>query len=169
MQKGTYLGNDKSTSRDLYSMHLNDADKLTDLLDLPSQYFICLICWDSHDVERSVISRVAEILLKSGAVYFCVWGDDSSQLHDVIDLVIIEKGFEREESVIMTSWAENESLDDALWFFLNNAWPDDEYVADCHTGVAISIGVDSELIERIDFALKFPVEFNAQVLHGEDA
>jgi len=68
----------------------------------------------------------------------------------------------------MTTWHENESLDDALWVFLNSTWPNDTYADDCNAAIAISIGLKPELQNRIDFALANPRNFSAQVLREDE-
>lgn len=168
MLKVNSLGLNKVTNRELFAVHLNNAGELNEELDLSSRFFVCFLCWDdSTDVTKDAIEAIAEILLRSGAVYFCVWGKGCSRVHDIIDLASYEQDQEN-ESVIMTSWHEEESLDDALWFFLNSAFPDDRYFDECRAGVAITIGSTSESVARVDFALKFSEEFSTQVLHKKD-
>lgn len=170
MLKINNLGMNKATNRELFSVHIKNAGELDEKLDLTSKYFVCFLCWDdSTNDSRDAISDFAEILLRSGGVYFCVWGKGCSLVHDIIDLASYELDQENEyESGIMTSWHEDESLDDALWFFLNSAFPDDQYFDECRAGVAITIGSASESVARVDFALKFSEEFSTQVLHKKD-
>lgn len=161
------IGEHKATNRELFAVHLNNARDLSDTIDITSKHFACFLCWDSRDIDSNEIETVAEILLRSGCVYFCTWGSGSARAHDIIDKVIIGKNME-EESVIMTTWHEDESLDEALWFFLNNTLPDDKYIASCRAGVAISIGITLEQRARIDFALTFSREFDSQVLGNDE-
>ena len=58
-------------------------------------------------------------------------------------------------------------MDDAVWYFLNNTYPDDTYVEDCHAALGISIALIPEWQQRIEFALKNPREFSLQVLKRE--
>jgi len=162
------LGMNKAINRELFAVHLKNAGELDEKLNLTSKYFVCFLCWDdSTNDTRDAISDFAEILLRSGGVYFCVWGRGCSRVHDIIDLASYEQDQEN-ESVIMTSWHEDESLDESLWFFLNSAFPDDRYFEECRAGVAITIGSSSESVARVDFALKFSEEFSTQVLRNKD-
>lgn len=43
-------------------------------------------------------------------------------------------------SVIMTTWHDKETLEEALWFFVNCSSPDAAYADSCHAGIAITIG-----------------------------
>jgi hypothetical protein len=40
----------------------------------------------------------------------------------------------------MTTWHSKDSLDEALWFFMHNAFPDDGYVNSTRSALAISVG-----------------------------
>jgi hypothetical protein len=40
----------------------------------------------------------------------------------------------------MASWHENEPLDEAIWFFLNSTFPDDEVFESCKSGLALVVG-----------------------------
>lgn len=162
------IGEHKATNRELFAVHLNSASDLSDTIDISSEYFVCFLCWDSQDIESDVIANVAEILLKSGGVYFCIWGSDSKRIHDIIDDVSVDRGSGK-EFVIMTTSHENESLDDALWFFLNTTLPDDKFIDGCRAGLAVSISISDDRKERIDYALTHSSEFDEQVLIRDKA
>jgi len=42
--------------------------------------------------------------------------------------------------IIMTTWHDKDSLDEALWFFVYSAYPEDGYWDTTRAGLAISIG-----------------------------
>jgi hypothetical protein len=96
----------------------------------------------------------------SGCVYFCSWGADCERVHDNFD-------GERDPDapVIMTTWHNEESLDEALWFFVRDTHPDDGYSSTCGCGVAISIG-NSAWAEHIRARLTEIEEFRKIVLDG---
>jgi hypothetical protein len=55
-------------------------------------------------------------------------------------------------SVIMTTWHDDATLADALWFFVFNSYPDDRYFAACRAGIAISVGNldwDNQIIQAL--------------------
>jgi hypothetical protein len=56
------------------------------------------------------------------------------------DLVLSTLDEEDDGSVIMTTWHSDDTLLDALWFFVFNSFPDDKYFHACKAGVAISFG-----------------------------
>ncbi len=69
--------------------------------------------WDSEQESVGEISRVAEVLLGSGGVYFCTWGNGCERVHDIIEV----DPDPADDSVVMTTWHDDETLDEALWFF----------------------------------------------------
>ena len=61
------------------------------------------------------ISDIANWALDQGAVYVCVWGPDCERVHDIIDEVIVNRNpGETDEDVIMTTWHDDEALNEAL-------------------------------------------------------
>jgi hypothetical protein len=85
--------------------------------------------------------------------YLCVWGGDCSRVHDQFDLERDTE--EREGRVVVTTWHDDEPIEEALWFFANCAYPDTEFEADCRDWVAISVAnrgweknIRTELVER---------------------
>jgi hypothetical protein len=160
---------DDVSGRDLFSLHLESAEGLASVFQLSSRYFVCFLGWDSSTVSTSVISQVAEILLRSGCVYFCSWGSGCERVHDIIDEASVGPNPPPEiYAGIMTSWHEPDSLDNALWFFLNNTYPDDVYADDCEAAIALTIGLRSELQKRIDFALGNPRRFSSEMLRESE-
>jgi hypothetical protein len=64
-------------------------------------------------------------------------------VHDIIDEVVSEPGNKfdvPDQSCIMTTWHDSEPLEEAIWFFLVSAWPDDYYVHSTRAALAISVG-----------------------------
>ena len=62
-------------------------------------------------------------------------------MHDIIDEVVCNRNpDETDEDVIMTTWHEDEALDEALWFAVNSAFPAGAYEETCKTLAAIAVG-----------------------------
>lgn len=155
----TYFG------RDLYMLDINTADEFHGLTNFSAKYFVCLLVWDSDVISREEVDRVAQILLDSGCVYYCIWGLGCSRAHDIIDDVIVDKVMAfGMDGLIMTTWHEEEDPDEALWYFLNVTIPDDPYSDDCSASLVISIGSGQDLLDRIRYALRSPLSFSDEVL-----
>lgn len=158
-------GYDKAQERQLYSLELPSAQALPESLVLPSRHFACLIAWDARLASADLISAFIVPLLKAGASYFVCWGPDCERVHDIIDEVVSAEG-ERygvpDDACIMTSWHDSKPLEEALWFFLVNTWPDPYYEDTTQAVLAISVG-EKEWYAAICSALDDPVEFVRRV------
>jgi hypothetical protein len=106
-------------------------------------------------------------LLGAGAVYISSWGPDCQRVHDITDEARLSLGKpDRRDSVVMTAWHENESLDDALWFFLFNTFPEDSFEQTTRSALAVIVGnPDWAALIRED--LRDPNALSARVLANE--
>lgn len=133
------VGPDSHEGRALFLLNVQGPEDLPKTLDLPSPYFACLVAWDATTANESVMRAVAEKLVFAGCVYACCWGPGCERLHDMIDLVDLERDLSADR-VVMTTWHGREALSEALWFLLNLAHPDPGYETGCRSSVAISVG-----------------------------
>ncbi|HUR47626.1 MAG TPA: hypothetical protein VMZ27_17210 [Candidatus Saccharimonadales bacterium] len=141
------IGHSDVTGRELFSLALPDFGSLPDLIVLPSRNFIAFLAADAANVDAVVLAEFSRRLLRAGCVCFCAWGTDCERVHDLFDGECFSI-----EPVIMTTWHPRDSLDDALWFFVFTAFPDDAYGATCQSGLAVSIGRpdwDAHIRERL--------------------
>ena len=139
----TAHGFDDVTGRELFSLKLASSAELPIRIELPSTHFACLVAWDASRASTDSVSTLAERLLRSGASYFVCWGPDSERVEGLIDEITLLPGNDfgvPDDSCIMTTSHQAESLEEALWFFLSSAWPDDHYVDSTRAALAISIG-----------------------------
>lgn len=79
-------------------------------------------------------------------VYLCAWGRDCERLHDIVDEVIAEDdiGARRfagptQEDVVVTTWHEDETLEEALQFFSTSAVPTDGFLAGSNFRLTICV------------------------------
>ena len=129
--------------RDIYFLSVSRPDSFPGRISVPSQTFSVFLAIAPTGLDHTIISSIALTLLRAGAVYFCCYGPDSERVHDIIDEQIVQSAIEEDGSVIMTTWHSEETLQDALWFFVTNSFPDDKYLNTCRAGVAISCGNSS--------------------------
>ena len=136
-----YNGTDRVTGRRILSLSLDRPSDLSLRLEIGSERFICLIAWDTTEIGASEVGEIIGALLDQGAVYFCCWGPDCERMHDIADEIVQAKEVEENtESVIMTTWHDNEELTEALEFSLLSAEPDEGFSAGCNAVLAISVG-----------------------------
>ena len=68
--------------------------------------------------------QVSEWLVKSGCLYMMAWGKECSSWDDSVDMANLKvSGVEdiQEEEFVMTTWHENEPLNEVFWFSKHNA------------------------------------------------
>jgi hypothetical protein len=105
-----------------------------------------LVAADTEGSTVDVISNFAEAALIRGMTYFCAWGAGCSRFHDIVDEVIVgdELGAQRfappgSEDVVMTTWHNDQSLEEALDFFTTCAFPTDGYAENSGYRVVICL------------------------------
>ena len=81
-------------------------------------------------------------MLCRGAVYVCAWGQGCQGLEDAVDQAAVEEELasETERPAIMTTSHADETLGEALEFLSRCAFPDEAYVSDCRSAIAIAVG-----------------------------
>jgi hypothetical protein len=141
------LGRTLESNREVFTLHLEDFTSLPASLQLSSPHFIAFLVADATDVPVSSIAALARLLLNSGCVYFCAWGPDCERVHDIFDEEHLAEDLEddnqnvvEDDSVILTTWHSDESLDEALWYFAFTAFAAEAYQETCGSALAISIG-----------------------------
>ena len=132
------VGFDPVTERELFVLNLSEATKLL-TIRIPSPRFVCLLLWDAEKEPDTTLTQVAMWLLESGAVYVCCWGSDAERVHDAIDTVDISRN-PTCDRVVMTTWHGKKPLAEAVYFALDNAWPDEGYAKGCGSVLAVCIG-----------------------------
>jgi hypothetical protein len=147
MSQVQHIGRAAISDSELFALSAPDFASLPDSISLPTSHFVCLVAANSTSVDAAVLKELSRKLLRAGCVYFCAWGPDCERLHDIFD----EECFEV-DPVIMTTWHEEDSLDEALWFFVSCAYPDDGYQDTTKSALAISIGTpawDEQIRSRL--------------------
>jgi hypothetical protein len=88
------------------------------------------------------VEALADYMIKSGLFWLSSWRPGCEAVHDTFDAIDVHL-HESEERypVVMTTWHDHESLDEALWFFWNAAFPD-EGKEGGPTFLALSVGSD---------------------------
>lgn len=93
------------------------------------------------------MSEFASAALSRGMVYFCAWGHDCERIHDIVDEVIAEDDHGEgrfvgptPNDIVMTTWHNDETLEEALGFFTTSAVPTDGFAANSNFRLAICVG-----------------------------
>jgi len=97
------------------------------LVALP-KHFVLLLAANTTPLSGPELVDAARRILEAGASYVCCWGPGCERLHDCFDEARF--GFDDPDAgddVIMTTWHEDESLEEAIWFAINTAFPTPKY------------------------------------------
>ena len=153
-----------TTGCPLYSESVADFAALA-RLPLPSSDTVLLIVADFQAVSTDTIADVAKHLFASGLTYICVWGPDCERVHDIFDSVYIGDGSSEPQHSFMSTWHDDEPLDEALWFFLQCAFPPDSDITTT-SRLAVTIG-SLEFAAWVEDALSDVPAFVSRMLANE--
>ncbi len=127
------------TGKDLWLLELQSLDDWPYELELPSRRFGLFLALDAHRVRDGVIRKVASRCLEEGLAYACVWGPDCGRVGELFEIVFEEASLPGSAAPTATvSSREGESLDEALWYFINSAYPDTRF-GDCRTWLSVVV------------------------------
>lgn len=83
------------------------------------------------EASRSSVNK----MVNRGLAYFCAFGENCEALHDCLDHAYVVQTTMNPEpdanSVLMTTWHSDDTLEEALWFFLYTALPAGRYAQGC--------------------------------------
>ncbi|MBK8276034.1 MAG: hypothetical protein IPK92_09340 [Nitrospira sp.] len=134
-------GRQKSSGRQILSLAVPRLEQLPRDLGFNSHHCVLFLAIDATVLADEQLFSLVKWVMDQRAVYVCVWGPGCERVHDVIDEAIATLDrTESDETVIMTTWHDDESLEEALWFALNNAMPASAYSESCSVVIAVSIG-----------------------------
>jgi hypothetical protein len=155
-----------STERALYLARVEDVEHWPDHLDAPKPHFVVFLAMDATALDASRILELGKTLLAQGMVYLCAWGPDCERVHDLFDQAEVERGTSTDDAFLMTTWHDDESLDEALGFASSATVPSEAYIATCGALVAIVVG-NSEWADHVEARLSDPERLNDEVLANE--
>jgi len=86
--------------------------------------FVLLMAVDRTKLPDNQVINGAQNLVDLGLCYLCVWGPDCERIHDLSKEVIVPRNpNESAETVIMTTWHDDEPLSEAVGYFRDCSWP----------------------------------------------
>ncbi len=123
----------------IYSDWIEKIKKL-DEIEFPSERVVLFLAADFSKISSMKLVELAKLQIAKGVHYVCCWGPDCEVAHDCFDeaniILQLDENFERN---VMSTWHANESLEEALWFCIFNAKPEDEFLETYSTFV-VGIG-----------------------------
>ena len=135
------IGFESTSERTLHMLALKRFEDWPDSIDVGAKHFTLMVAADSRHAFRGSIERAARTSLASGAAYVCMWGPGCERMHDIFNEVRdAQRNAQTGVSVVMTTWHEHDSLQEALWFFLASTYPDEEFADTTNAAVAVVVG-----------------------------
>src|SRR5262245_21585380 len=159
------LAHDDVNERDLFLLEVDadTLDEVPDILGFSSPHFACLLALDGPTFSDAQVHRLAAKLLGNGAAYVCAWGPGCERVHDLIDdAILIFESDPTEDNVILTTWHDNESLEEALFYLLRTTWPAADYFDTCRAALVI-VSDSARWVEICRSGLRNPRELVARV------
>ena len=121
-----HLGRSQATGFEAYALAIPSPNALLDSFPFLCKNFTCFLAWNAVEMSPASTRSMMEKLLRLGCAYLCCWGHDCERRHDTMDDVIVGDGTSLwQDYDTMTTWHAEESLEDALDYFLDLASPTD--------------------------------------------
>jgi hypothetical protein len=153
----------ENLDRPLFALALAEFRLPAEGIELPTPHFLCLVAADFTAASDGEITGLAQGLLDIGASYFVCWGPGCARAHGLIDdVTLLLDPPIPDDSVIMTTWHNDEPLDEALFSVLCSTWPDPAFEDSTGCTVAVSVG-SAEIASQIRSAFSEPNEFITRV------
>lgn len=132
-------------------------------LEIPTKYFTLFLATNYANMDNDQMAELAKQLIDKGLRYVCCWGPQSTLGDTAFDMGNLL--WEEQNDInlhVMTTW-HDEPLADAVWFWLYNGTPDDEFWSQC-SAIAINVSkeADSMELERLIVDCDY---LNQQVSH----
>jgi hypothetical protein len=101
---------------------LDDASTWSADLSGVLKPFVVMTAFDATRLDDATLYAFARRLILAGCRYVCTWGPDSERVHDIFDAANIDLDESLKEIFVMSTWHDDESLDEALWYATQCAW-----------------------------------------------
>jgi hypothetical protein len=133
------LGRD-AFNRQILLMTLRSWNEWPRDLLLPSLHFCLLLAGDARDASDELIGTLAKRALDRGCVYVCVWGPDCGRVEACFDRECAERERLDQTPVVLTVSHPTGTLDEALEFVTETAFPHGAYAETCRAALVAVVG-----------------------------
>ena len=147
MTKIVELGTAELTGRHEISLELASPEDWPSDWQPSSRHFALFLGWSEESLANALDKGFARRVTEAGIALLACWGPGAEKVHDLFDDVLAPLN-QRSDAVVVTTWHEDEKLEDAVEYFLVTAHPHTEYEQTCSTWVMASLG-DQDLAKRM--------------------
>lgn len=153
------------TAYPVFRCHVSSFYELKNIV-FPTPHFVLLLAANYFSIDQKEMIDVATDLIKKGNAYLCAWGDGCSNGDTNWDIAAVESESEKKYGFFtMTTWHEDESLEEAIWYSLNVAYVD-EHIWDT-TSVVLATIENEDWKNQIEQICSKPEEFKLRILEDE--
>lgn len=132
-------------------------------IDFPTPHFILLLAANYISINQKEMVDIAAELISKGNACLCAWGDGCTNGDTNWDIAAVESESEKKYGFFtMTTWHEDVSLEEAVWYALNVAFVDDQ-IWDS-TSVILATIENEDWKQEIELICTHPKKFNQRLL-----
>jgi hypothetical protein len=130
-----------SQRRVFFGLSVSSLAQWPDSLSLGFDFFAVLVVADGTTETTEELGEWARRALAQGLVYSCSWGPGCETVHDVVDWEELARhNYDTTGPIVMTTWHEGETLDEAMNFFMVSAVPDKPFPLDSTAWLVVEVG-----------------------------
>jgi len=127
--------------RAFYGLSVLSLAQWPDDLSLGSDFLAVFVVADGTTETTEELGEWARRALAQGLVYSCSWGPGSESVHDVVDWEELARhNYDTTGPIIMTTWHDSETLDEAVDFFMVSALPDKPFPLNSTAWLVVEVG-----------------------------
>ncbi|MCW8855895.1 MAG: hypothetical protein OQJ95_00920 [Kangiella sp.] len=135
-----------------FPVFISELDSLIEVrnLEVETKYFTLFLAADYTEMNNEEMTKLAKQLIDKGLRYVCCWGEQSTLGDTAFDMGNILWEEQNDTDLhVMTTW-HDEPLAEAVWFWLYNGTPDDEFWSQC-SAIAVNVSgvAQSSELERL--------------------
>lgn len=129
------------SGRQLELIGVPSLAELPDVLIPRNAPFVLFVATGSSAMAEPELVELCERVIGLGAVYASCWGPECKRLEVCFDQAesALHPGA---RSIVLTTCHEHDSLEDAIWFVVHAAYPDDDYEDGWNSVVIATVGND---------------------------
>ena len=116
----------------IYLCPSDTIENVADKTAPSSANFGLLVAMNAQNVTDESILKGAKKLLSKGLACLCAWGPDCKRVHNLFDIAAQEINDKLSgDDAIMTTWQPDESIEEALWFFIHCEFVTEKFTKTC--------------------------------------
>jgi len=153
------IGRTSAPERALFLAELSYVEDWPITIAEPAPAFVVFSALDARGISPGALNMFAAKLLRQGCVYLCAWGPQSGRVQEETDAA--DKEVNPPAGRAMTSWHEEERIDEALYVALFDAFHKETEIDGL---LAI---VDPRWSEHVEARLRDPKQLHREIFGAE--